>query len=900
VELELLNDALKAASVGEGRQLVLLSGEPGMGKTTLCGEFARAAHAGGAVVLYGRSDEELGIPYQPFAEALGHLVAHATPELLSQHSVDHGAELGALVPALGRQFGDSTPALHLEEEIPRYRLFAAGVDLLAAASGTAPLVLVLDDAHWADQPTLMLLRYLVGASLPMRLLILVTYRHSELTKAHPLTETLAALHREAGVERLTLAGLDDAEVMALMESGAGQELGGSFVDLAQSLRRETDGNPFFVKQLLRHLVERGWLYQDDSGRWRARGDVAEMSLPDTVREVVGQRVARLGEAVDRLLSSAAVIGRDFDAGLLATVAGLPEVETIDVLDKSLGAGLLTDAGPGRYSFAHAVIQHALYDGLTGARRSMLHRRVAETLEARYGEGPGPRVAEVARHWFAGSHPTDVDKSLQYSRWAGEAALAAYAPEEAVRWFAQALELSGQPPAREQDLRTELLIGLGSAQRLAGDPAYRETLLAAAERARSKGDGARLVRAALANNRGTFSGSGVVDEERVAVLEAALAVAPAESSERARLLATLAVELTFTGDWQHRRQLADEALAMARRLGDPATMVRVVALINFCIMIPDTLDERLAMTDEVLTLTEGETDPLILHWAHRWSLYACVQSVDIDRVDLHLPEVIRYAHDCHEPHALWASSFMQSWRNLLAGDLAESEAKALEAYRIGTESGQFEATAAYAIQLLEIRRQQGRLAEVERAVTDASKQFAGLPALRAILATLYCEIGKPAEAKHLLDLDALDGFAHFPYDLFWLYGLTAYADVCGGLHDHARADDLYTLLAPWHRQIPTAPQAASAGAVALYLGMLASVLGRFDDAEPHFAEAMEIHERMRAPYWIARTQLEHARMLVARGGPGDGSLVGVLLDQVESTAAEYGFAGLTRHAAGLRR
>jgi hypothetical protein len=400
--------------------------------------------------------------------------------------------------------------------------------------------------------------------------------------------------------------LDDVDVMALMESGAGYELTASFVDLAHALRRETDGNPFFVVQLLQHLAEGGWLYQDATGEWRARADLADLTLPETVREVVGHRVARLGDDADRLLSTAAVIGPDFDIDVLGPVAELPEPDMVEFLDRAVSAGLLTDIGPGRYSFAHAVIQHALHEGLSATRRALLHRRVAETLESLYGTGPGPRVGEVARHWFAATRPAKLGRALDYARWAGEAANAALAPEEAARWFSQALELLVQQTAPDENLRAELLIGLGSAQRLAGDPAHRETLLAAAHLAQSLGDQERLVRAALTNNRGLYSKTGFVDEERVTVLKAALAAGSGDSPERARLLATLAVELTFAGDWAYRRRLADDALAMARRLDDSATFIRVAGLLYWCICVPETLDERLAMTAEVLALARDQT------------------------------------------------------------------------------------------------------------------------------------------------------------------------------------------------------------------------------------------------------------------------------------------------------
>ncbi|HEV8628084.1 MAG TPA: tetratricopeptide repeat protein [Acidimicrobiia bacterium] len=573
---------------------------------------------------------------------------------------------------------------------------------------------------------------------------------------------------------------------------------------------------------------------------------------------------------------------------------------VEFLDRAVSAGLLTDIGPGRYSFAHAVIQHALHEGLSATRRALLHRRVAETLESLYGTGPGPRVGEVARHWFAATRPAKLGRALDYARWAGEAANAALAPEEAAQWFSQALELLVQQTAPDENLRAELLIGLGSAQRLAGDPAHRETLLAAAHLAQSLGDQERLVRAALTNNRGLYSKTGFVDEERVTVLKAALAAGSGDSPERARLLATLAVELTFAGDWAYRRRLADDALAMARRLDDSATFIRVAGLLYWCICVPETLDERLAMTAEVLALARDQTDPLVLHFAHRWRLYTVADAADLEGIDAHLPEMIRYGHACRDPHNGWIAVIGQSWRSLLAGDVERSEALAVEGLRLGTEGGQPEATAGFAVQLFEIRRHQGRLAEIQESLEAAIQEYPGLPAIWAMLAVVYCEVGEGEKAEELMNVDAVDGFAAVPYDGFWLCGLVAYAEVCAARRALGPARALYGRLAPWHRQLPTVPPAANGGAVALYLGMLATVLDRFDDAESHFSEALEIHERLQTPYWIARTHLERARMLFARGVSDDASRAAVLLDQVEATAARYGFSALTRHASGLRR
>jgi class 3 adenylate cyclase len=858
-----LDSAFKAVTAGDGRRVVLLAGEPGMGKTTLAVEVARAVHRNGGLVLYGRCDEELGLPYQPFAEALEHYVAHSPEDVLAAHVADHGGELAGLVPAFARRLAEQLPpARSSDSETQRYLLFGAVIGLLASASADDPVLLVLDDLHWADRATLLLFRSLVGAALPMRTLILGTYRASELSSGHPLAETLAALRRHEHVERVSLAGWDDGDVVALMTSEAGRDLDGGAVELAHRLRAETDGNPFFLLEILRHLDEGGGFSLSDGGAPPTEVPLGRIAIPQSVREVVGQRVARLGRSTEQLLSTAAVIGREFDVDFLAELSGLAEDDLLDILDGASAAALVTvvPGSTARYSFAHAVIQHTLYDIQSPARRQLTHRHVAELLERLYGTGPGPRAGELASHWLAAGGGDSLTRAFDSARWAGEAALASFAPEEAVRWFSRALDLADRQAGLDPHLRVDVLIGLGDAQRQVGDAGHRSTLLEAADEALNLNDPARLVRAALVNTRGVFSQAGAVDAERVAVLEAALAATDGDSPERARLLATLALELTFAGDWAHRRALADEAVAMARRLGDPDTVMRVRNLLGLAVDVPETLEERLATTAEVVGMADAQADPGIRHWAHRYRLYACAQSADIEAVDRHLEATVSAAAETGDPHLVWSGLFIRAWRSLNAGHLDDAERLATEAFQIGTESGQPDAPEIYGIALLEIRRRQGRFTEMEEPLVGAVDGNPGLPSLRAVLARLYCDLGRDAEARRLVETEAASGFA-LPKDVLWLYCMAVHADVVARLGDADAAGHLYPLLAPWHRQIAFA-YITDAGAVSLALGMLAATLRRYDEAQAHLTEAMVTHERLRAPFWVEQTR----RALAAVPGP----------------------------------
>ena len=323
-------------------RLALIAGEAGVGKTRLSTHLALHVHGEGASVLYGRCDEDLGVPYQPWAQALGHLVREAPQRVLEAHVEGFAGDLARLVPALRDRVPELPSPRESDPETERYILYAAVAGLLEEAGKQEPLLLILDDLHWADAPTLSLLRHVVTTRSSMAVMVVGTYRDSDLSRDHPLTALLADLHREQGVERVKLTGLDAEDVVALMEAVAGQEMDEIGRALAGEITRETAGNPFFAGELLRHLTESGRSCKQDDGRWRLIGDLADLGLPQSVREVIGRRVERLGPDARTALSAAAVIGRDFDVDLLLAVVDLPETRLLDLLDEGVAASLLQE------------------------------------------------------------------------------------------------------------------------------------------------------------------------------------------------------------------------------------------------------------------------------------------------------------------------------------------------------------------------------------------------------------------------------------------------------------------------------------------------------------------------------------------------------------------------------
>jgi class 3 adenylate cyclase/tetratricopeptide (TPR) repeat protein len=895
-ELALLDEAFKKASVERHRQLVLVNGEAGIGKTTLAGVFARLVHAQGAAVIYGRCEADIGGPYQPWAEAIGHLVHHAPADVLDQVLADHGAELARLGPelaVLGLRGGGGSA----DPETARYLLFGAIVRLLAAAGAHFPILVVLDDLQWADEPTLQVLRHVMSSDEDLPLVILGAFRESEVQAQDALAELLAWSHREPMAARVSLRGLDDLELRALMEAAAGHAIDENGLALRDALSRETDGNPFFVLELLRHLIETGGLYQEASGRWTTAGDVHVRGLPVSVREVIGRRVARLGAEATRVLSAAAVIGRDFDSGLLASTSGTDRDALLDLLDAAVAATLVVNVRGECYSFTHALVGHALYDALSPARRARAHRRVAEAIEEASGPDLEPRAAELAYHWARALAPQDAEKAISYARMAGDRALAQLAPVEALRRYHQALGLLDDQRTDDLHLRAALLVGVGDAQRQSGDPTFGATLLEAGRLAQEIGDADTLVAAALANNRGLFSNIGGIDAERVRMIEAALrSIGDADTASRARLLALLAIERTWDGDYEARRELSNQAVALARRLGDPVTLRDVLLLRHNTIWVPETVAERSEITAEAEALAGRIGDPVGRFFGAIYRYVPAIQAGDFDEATRCCEGHTALAADIGQPSLRWLSAWFEGIHALLVGDADRAERLAGEAYGLGSQSGQPDAWIIFAAMISGVRSHQGRDAEIVEPLATMVASNPGIPFARAALARVYVELGQQDKARELLAAEAAMGF-DLPVDPALLSGFALWAIVAARLGDVASARRLYERLNAWPDQVVFNGTVVG-GSVAQVLGLLASALGDYDAAEAHFNHALAVHERLHAPYLLARTNLEWGRMLIGRARPGDRHHARAHLETALDLAQRYDCALVGQQAKSL--
>ena len=462
-ELASLRDAVEGSMSGRGAMLMIV-GEPGIGKTRLAEEAGVYARLRGAQVLIGRCYEsEASLPYIPFVQAIRSYVSERSPEALREELGDGAADVAKLVSEIRQRIPDLPEVPQVEPEQERFRLFESVTSFLVAASIANPLVLLLDDLHWADKPSLLLLQHLARKVPSSRLIILGTYRDIELDRRHPLSEMLASLRREHAFERVLLRGLSVEEVAAMLEAGAQHELGPRGAPLAEAIHRESEGNPFFIEEIIRHLVETGGIYRRGD-EWAIGADrIEDLGIPEGIKEVIGRRLSRLSEACNTVLSHGAVVGREFEFSVIGRMCGLDDDAMLAAIEEALEHQLIVDAegraGP-TYMFTHALVRQTLYDELSLPRKQRLHLKAAQAIEEVHARNVEPYVSPVAVHYRTAGAAADPQKTIEYSLRAAMAAATIFGWEEAATHMHAALELMeehGSPP----EARARLLERLGT-------------------------------------------------------------------------------------------------------------------------------------------------------------------------------------------------------------------------------------------------------------------------------------------------------------------------------------------------------------------------------------------------------------------------------------------------------
>lgn len=459
-ELERLQTKLAATVTGRG-SLVLVAGEAGVGKTSTVRQFAEIARVGGAIVLWGACFEgEWRPPYAPWSEALGQLVATLDPEPLQRHLGAGASPLAQLIPQIRVQLPTIPLAAGLSPNEERYRLYEAIAQFLLSVAGVQPVVLALDDLHWADRDSLEVFRYVARFTSRCPLLLLGIYRDPDVDTGHhdALNDTLATLQRETALERLLLRGFSLPELHNYLGQATAQELPQALV---QTLYHETAGNPFYVRELFRHLVEEAKI-ERRAGRWTTDFSLGELGIPPGVRQVVTRRLARLTPETNTLLRVAAAFTGGFAFYMLPLLTGLSEETLLNSLDEALQAGLIRslEGRPPRYDFAHAIVRHTLYDTMNPDRRARLHRHIAQVLEQMAADQPAPDSPELAFQYHASAALPGAERGIPFCLAAAEGASASYAHEQVVTFLRMARDLAGKSPAL---LRAEIATKLAVAE-----------------------------------------------------------------------------------------------------------------------------------------------------------------------------------------------------------------------------------------------------------------------------------------------------------------------------------------------------------------------------------------------------------------------------------------------------
>jgi class 3 adenylate cyclase len=857
-----LEEAMKLARAGK-RQVVLLSGEPGIGKTRLASYGAHDAHAAGFVVVWGACTEELAVAYEPWIGVCSQLVESAPTELLARHVERHKGELGRLARNLEGRVSDLASPQSSDPETERYLLFNAVAGLLAEVAEMVPLCVALDDLHWADAQSLALLKHVLRSTEQGSLEVIATFRDSDLGKDHPLTAVLADLRSLQGVQRIALYGLGAHDVAEIMTAIAGHELEADAIELAGQIAAETDGNPFFVGEILRGLSESGALVFDEaSARWSIDTS-AGIAMPESVRDVIERRVERLGEESLEALRLAAVVGREFDLQLLSAVVEIDGARLLDHLEAAVAASVLAESSDqvGRFRFVHALINQTLYDGLGATRRARMHQRVAEALEELYGADPGEHLGELAVHWRLAAVSVDKAKAARYALEAGRRALDNLAPAEALKYFTDAVVQTAPVDSGE---RCEALIGLGEAQFQTGVAAFRETLLEASRIASELQDGELAARASLANNRGFSSAIGEVDDERITAIERAIELDdPPNPARRARLLALQAQELAWDSDVAHRWALAEEAIELARGAGDTRALAYVLWAAAVALEGAQTLELRATLADELGRAADELDDPALRWEAANRELICGVQRGELVRVQASLEGMQRIAAELGQPTVVWQTVWVTSALALMRGDLVAGERLVEREFQAGQEAEQPDALLLYGIQMFYIRVFQGRGEEIIALLEQSVEANPAIPALRALLASSLCWLDRREDASMILTRAASDSFAHVRPAADELTGLVLYAEAAAQTGHREAAAILYDRIQPcadlvdWNTLF-------SAGHTRLYLGLLASVLAEHDQSDEHLAFACEFHEANDMLLWTARGHLGWAEALAERG------------------------------------
>lgn len=885
-----MTTALGVASKGSGR-VVLVAGSGGIGKTRLIQELAVRAEQVGTPVLWGRCLEEAGAPaYWPWRQLIrSYLRSGADPDLAEVFGTSL-ADIAGIVPEVAEHFklqNITAPATAGDSAQSRFRLFDAVASFWRRAAQRSPLLLMFEDLHWADATSLRLFAFLAAELEDSALLVLGTYRDTELSRQHPLFETLSDLTRSPVCQRVELTGLSVRETEEFTVAASGSAASANFVN---ALHMRTEGHPMYLEETLRYLFDsrapQAFDADSDPTQWLTK-------IPTGVREVIGKRLNRLSVSAGELLAVAACIGRNFDLHLLTQLeVDRSEDELLAVLEEALQERLI-EVMPEtqQFRFSHDLIRETLYDEMLGLRRSRLHLRIGELLEQRLGGDDASTWPQLAYH-FSEAGRGAAAKALDYAKRAAEHAASLLAFEEAARLYRMALQLIQRHFTTDLSQRCAVLLALADAQRWFEAPAataarYRQ----AAELARQDGLTTRFARAAIGFSRCSTQAS-QSGEAAVAMLLEAIALHEDDDSLQVELTSRLCVAYVYCDRADEAVQAHRRAEALARRIGDTRGLYLALASIASAGYWPELLTQRVAAADEAWAIAEDLDLPE--RTVDLLAFYLCdlVRVGDVGRLTHILEQGLRLTERRRAYYWLSICRHVEVLVRIGEGRFEDAEVAAVRALEEGRKVEEDRAVGAYGMLMFCLRREQGRLSEalpiLRRFLHDAPRANHWRPGL----ALIYAELDMREQCRAEFDSMPWQRASLPPTDGAQMTIVTFLAEACIYLGDLERAALLYGLLKGHAGANVLADSSGPClGSTDRLLGSLATVMGKWDVAQAHFEAALVMDSQTGWRVWLAHSRYRYALMLHSRGAAGDAQRAQTLLAEALADSTALGMMAL---------
>lgn len=866
-EIDLLQDAFDSMVSGHG-QIVLLAGEPGIGKTRLAEEMANYAGMGGATVLWARCHQDEGTPaFWPWSQIVRSSIRESALEEISTILGASAGPIAQVVPDVRTYLPDLPIPAEMDADQARVRFFDSMTTFLSRLSQRRPLVLIIDDLQWADRSSLMLLEFLAAEITSHRILLVITYREAEVGDKVPLIRTITRLSRLRSTHRLQLFGLEIRDTAQFSRMIAGRPLP---EDLVKAVYQRTNGNPFFLREVV-ELLANEECHSDPSHR-----DRWGTTIPLGVREAVKLRMSQLSEDSRKVLVNAAVIGSEFQLDVLSAVSGETEDRLLDLLEEAVAVGVIVEdrGAPGRFRFTHILTQETLYEGLIAARRARMHARIGDAIEQLYASKSDSPYAEIAHHFYLAVSAGESKRAVEYLIRAGEQSMTRLAYAEAASQFRRAVEILEQYMPDLEPKMFDVLMMLARAEMAAGESRdARDSRLRSVEVARALGDPERLAMAALemVDIKSDYMDWRANDE--TSLLEEAFETLPeGDSPLRVRVMSQLAHTLVFNKAPTELRtvsiekeQLVQEAVSMARRIGEPHLVADALRAADVVLWTYEDVDERIAIARELLSLATETNDPQVELAARAQLIGEFLTKGLIHDADRELNTYEALAAKYQLPLNIWSATAKRAMRAYMGGELEKCEELIERARAIAQRSAPEVSRLNHLLQSFFILRTRDRLHEVEQTLTEEAANHPTEPFWQCLLAVVYADSRRYDEASEIIGklLDQNPGT--IPRDSYWLASLALLADASATSSDVAHSAALLALLRP-HSSLFVCPgnHVIFLGPVSHYLGRLAMTLERWDDAAKYFEDARIAEMAAGTPIFEAHTQAAVAELSAMRG------------------------------------